>query len=198
MAAKKTEAIRAFVALDLDPMSLRRVVRVADRLRMGSGAPSASWTSAGKMHVTLKFMEPLPARSGRAARAGAALARRGQAGPRAVRRSASRRSLPSEDARIVVVELDDPRRRRRQARREDRKARVQVRCTEGRPRVPAARDAGEAQAPVRRAPVATAGAHRRRRRVPRRERSRSTGAMPEPEGTTYVPLARFAFATVVA
>ena len=42
MAAKKTATIRAFVALDLDPMSLRRVVRVADRLRMGSGAPSAT------------------------------------------------------------------------------------------------------------------------------------------------------------
>ena len=41
MATKKTATLRAFVALDLDPMSLRRVVRVADRLRMGSGAPSA-------------------------------------------------------------------------------------------------------------------------------------------------------------
>ncbi|MBV9945541.1 MAG: RNA 2',3'-cyclic phosphodiesterase [Myxococcales bacterium] len=48
------------MALDLDPTSLRRVVRLADRLRMGSGAPSASWTPAAKMHVTLKFVASLP------------------------------------------------------------------------------------------------------------------------------------------
>src|SRR5579871_1010706 len=53
------ETIRAFVALDLDSMSLRRVVRVADRLRMSSGAPSATWTPSDKMHVTLKFMGDL-------------------------------------------------------------------------------------------------------------------------------------------
>ncbi len=56
----KTEAIRAFVALDLDARSLRRVVRVADRLRMASGAPSASWTPHENIHVTLKFMAGLP------------------------------------------------------------------------------------------------------------------------------------------
>jgi len=60
MAAKKTATVRAFVALDLDPMSLRRVVRVADRLRMGSGAPSATWVPGPKMHVTLRFMAALP------------------------------------------------------------------------------------------------------------------------------------------
>lgn len=51
--------LRAFVALDLDATSLRRVARVSDRLRMASGAPSATWTPADKMHVTLKFVETL-------------------------------------------------------------------------------------------------------------------------------------------
>ncbi|HEY8086922.1 MAG TPA: 2'-5' RNA ligase family protein, partial [Polyangiaceae bacterium] len=59
MGAKKKETIRAFVALDLDSMSLRRVVRVSDRLRMSSGAPSATWVPAGNLHVTLKFMGAL-------------------------------------------------------------------------------------------------------------------------------------------
>jgi 2'-5' RNA ligase len=57
--AKSVEAIRAFVALDLDSRSLRRVVRVADRLRMASGAPSATWTPHHNIHVTLKFMARL-------------------------------------------------------------------------------------------------------------------------------------------
>jgi 2'-5' RNA ligase len=59
MPAEAAETIRAFVALDLDAMSVRRVVRVADRLRMSSGAPSATWTPAAKMHVTLKFIGSL-------------------------------------------------------------------------------------------------------------------------------------------
>ena len=54
-AKEKKERIRAFVALDLDAMSLRRIVRTADRLRMASGAPAATWTASDKMHVTLKF-----------------------------------------------------------------------------------------------------------------------------------------------
>lgn len=54
------EAIRAFLALGLDSTSLRRVARVADRLRMGSGAPSATWAPPARMHVTLKFMGELP------------------------------------------------------------------------------------------------------------------------------------------
>jgi 2'-5' RNA ligase len=58
--AESTETIRAFVAVDLDAKSLRRVVRVADRLRMASGAPSATWTPHENLHVTLKFMGGLP------------------------------------------------------------------------------------------------------------------------------------------
>src|ERR1700677_4626467 len=60
MAKAKAGAIRAFVALDLDPTGLRRVVRLSDRLRMSSGAPSAAWVPANKMHVTLKFAAELP------------------------------------------------------------------------------------------------------------------------------------------
>ena len=54
-AKEKPERIRAFVALDLDSLSLRRVMRTADRLRMASGAPAATWTTGDKMHITLKF-----------------------------------------------------------------------------------------------------------------------------------------------
>ena len=60
MAPRKGDTVRAFVALDLDTISLRRVARVAERLRMGSGAPSATWTPLEKMHVTLKFAGELP------------------------------------------------------------------------------------------------------------------------------------------
>ena len=59
--AEKTPAIRAFVAIELDQMSTRRVARLADGARMASGAPSAVWTPAAKIHVTLKFMAELPA-----------------------------------------------------------------------------------------------------------------------------------------
>ncbi len=48
--------LRAFFALDLDARSVRRVARVADRLRMGSGAPSAAWTPPHNLHLTLKFL----------------------------------------------------------------------------------------------------------------------------------------------
>jgi 2'-5' RNA ligase len=58
--ATEPEVIRAFVALDLEPMSLRRVVRLSDRLRMASGAPSAVWVPGPKMHVTVKFVAELP------------------------------------------------------------------------------------------------------------------------------------------
>jgi RNA 2',3'-cyclic 3'-phosphodiesterase len=60
MQSKSRETLRAFVALDLDSTSVRRVARVADRLRMGSGAPSATWTLPTRMHVTLKFVAELP------------------------------------------------------------------------------------------------------------------------------------------
>ena len=57
---KSADTIRAFVALDLDTKSMRRVLRVSDRLRMASGAPSATWSPQENIHVTLKFMGGLP------------------------------------------------------------------------------------------------------------------------------------------
>jgi 2'-5' RNA ligase len=98
--------IRAFVALDLDTTSVRRVARIADRLRMGSGAPSASWTPPDKMHVTLKFVASLQTAS--VAALGKALAV--LAGERRAPQPCPLRldAFPSmEAAKIVVAELDD-------------------------------------------------------------------------------------------
>ena len=106
MAARKKERIRAFVALDLEPMSLRRVVRVSDRLRMGSGAPSAAWTPSKNLHVTLQFagdlavdaIEPL----------GKALAPLAEGKPAPAPSALRLSAFPSaEKARVVVVELVD-------------------------------------------------------------------------------------------
>lgn len=107
MADSGGPTLRAFIALDLDAMSLRRVARVSNRLRMGSGAPSASWVPAARMHVTVKFLgtiardavEPL-------ARALKPLAT-GKAAPRlgAFRLDA----FPSlEASEVVVASLEDP------------------------------------------------------------------------------------------
>jgi len=101
------ETIRAFVALDLDAMSVRRVARISDRLRMASGAPSATWTPSAKMHITLKFMAELPADA--VAPFGKALGAlvEGKKAPRvAVLRL---EAFPSvEEASVVVLELKDP------------------------------------------------------------------------------------------
>jgi 2'-5' RNA ligase len=100
------EDFRAFVALDLSSISLRRVAQVAERLRMGTGAPSATWTPAAKMHITLKFIPALAAHAvvplGRALRP---LAEGKPApSPCALRLTA----FPAvEDARVVVAELCD-------------------------------------------------------------------------------------------
>src|ERR1700730_6935343 len=106
MADQPHEAIRAFLALDLDPMSLRRVARVADRLRTGRGAPSATWVASARLHVTLKFIAELPV-----AVAGALCD--------ALQPLAECKSAPklctlrlgvfptAEQARVVVVELED-------------------------------------------------------------------------------------------
>jgi 2'-5' RNA ligase len=104
---KKDETIRAFVALDLDTVSLRRVARVADRLRMGSGAPSATWTPSAKMHVTLKFMGALSVDA--VTPLGKALGTL-VAGKRTPRPGTFRLdAFPSvEEAELVVAELEDP------------------------------------------------------------------------------------------
>jgi 2'-5' RNA ligase len=106
MAAKKGETIRAFVALDLDTMGLRRVVRVADRLRMGSGAPSATWTAHSAMHVTLKFMGEL--RADAVKPIGEALAALVEGKPAPPPTTLKLAAFPNAThARVVVVELED-------------------------------------------------------------------------------------------
>jgi 2'-5' RNA ligase len=100
------EGLRAFVALDLSPMSVRRVARVAEGLRMGTGAPSATWTPAAKMHVTLKFIPALVADAvvplGQAL---CALAE-GKAAPAPCPLRLTAFPAPHE-ARVIVVELCD-------------------------------------------------------------------------------------------
>jgi 2'-5' RNA ligase len=105
-AEEKPAAIRAFAALDLDSMSLRRVARVADRLRMSSGAPSATWTAPSKMHVTVKFMGELPLDAVESLGEAMRPLVEGHPAPPAspLRLAAFPRTA---DARVVVVELDD-------------------------------------------------------------------------------------------
>src|SRR6202035_496723 len=85
---------------------LRRVVRVADRLRMGSGAPSATWVPGPMMHVTLRFMGALPVDAVAPLAKSLGPLAEGKAAPKpcALRLAA----FPNvEDAEIVVVELLD-------------------------------------------------------------------------------------------
>jgi RNA 2',3'-cyclic 3'-phosphodiesterase len=106
MAAKRIETFRAFVALDLDPMSLRRMTRVSDRLRMGSGAPRATWTPGAQLHVTLKFVAELPATAVAPLSKALGTLVDGMAAPAP---SALRlEAFPSlKDATVIVVELFD-------------------------------------------------------------------------------------------
>lgn len=102
----KAERIRAFVALDLDATSLRRIVRTADRLRMASGAPAAAWTAGDKMHVTLKFAEKLDVAA--AAPIGQALRALAEGTPAPAACTVKLDAFPkAEHARIVVAELVD-------------------------------------------------------------------------------------------
>ena len=105
-ASAEPESVRAFVALDLDTLSLRRVARLADRLRMSSGAPSATWVPPNKMHVTLKFVAELPlALAPRLTKALAAMVE-GHDAPKACALRLT--GFPSkEEAEVVVVELTD-------------------------------------------------------------------------------------------
>ena len=105
-AKTKTERIRAFVALDLDATSLRRIVRTADRLRMASGAPAATWTAGDKMHLTLKFAGELDAAA--AAPIGRALRELAEGKPPPAPCTVKLDAFPKmEHARVVVAELVD-------------------------------------------------------------------------------------------
>jgi RNA 2',3'-cyclic 3'-phosphodiesterase len=104
---KVADAIRAFVALDLDAKSVRRVVRLADRLRMASGAPSATWTPQGDVHLTLKFMPALP--SAAVVPLGKALEALARAGSPPQPGTCRLQAFPSvERASVIVIELADP------------------------------------------------------------------------------------------
>ncbi len=104
---KRGETLRAFAALDLDATSVRRVARVSDRLRMASGAPSASWTPPDKLHVTLKFMGDLPVDA--VAEVGTALGELVVAGRPPRPGTCTLEAFPSaEDAQVVVLEFADP------------------------------------------------------------------------------------------
>jgi 2'-5' RNA ligase len=105
--AAEKESIRAFVALDFDATSVRRVLRVADRLRMASGAPSATWTPQDKMHLTLKFMGSLPADA--VAPLGKSLGALVEGKPAPRPGTCVLEAFPrSEHANVVVLELSDP------------------------------------------------------------------------------------------
>jgi 2'-5' RNA ligase len=105
-AAAPGETLRAFVALDLDTTGRRRVARLSDRLRMASGAPSATWVPPDKMHVTLKFVAHLPAAA--VAPLGAALGAmvEGRAAPSGCALGLGAFPSPAK-ARVVVAELLD-------------------------------------------------------------------------------------------
>jgi 2'-5' RNA ligase len=106
MADKGRETIRAFVALDLDATSLRRVARVADRARMGSGAPSATWVPPTKMHVTLKFMGELPVEAAAPLADALRLLVEGTAAPQACTFRLA--AFPAvQHAQVVIAELED-------------------------------------------------------------------------------------------
>jgi len=107
MAKKSGPTLRAFVALDLDATSVRRVARVSDRMRMASGAPSASWTPATKFHVTLKFMGELPEDA--VAPLAKALAPLVEGKPAPPPSTFALEAFPrAAGARILVAELADP------------------------------------------------------------------------------------------
>jgi 2'-5' RNA ligase len=192
--SKSEEApIRAFVALDLDTLSLRRMARLADRLRMSSGAPSATWTPVGKMHVTLKFAAALPLAA--VAPLGKALGAmvEGHDAPAAC--SLRLEGFPSkEKAEIVVAELADE---------SGHLAKLAARVEKlvAKYKVPAETRAYRPHVTLARLRLEYDG-----RRWLRSELAEVAGdcraggltlyrSIPGSEGSTYVPLARFLYST---
>ncbi len=53
------ETMRAFVAVNLDVASTRRLADAAKRLRARPGAPPASWVSPARFHVLVRFLDDL-------------------------------------------------------------------------------------------------------------------------------------------
>src|SRR5947207_1288570 len=50
------DAMRAFVAANLDIGAARRVADLGRRLRGSTGAPRASWMAPTRLHLTLRFL----------------------------------------------------------------------------------------------------------------------------------------------
>jgi 2'-5' RNA ligase len=101
------ETIRAFVALELEPMSVRRFARIAEHLRMASGAPSAKWTPTANMHLTLKFLGEVSTETAVAIGQALATLAEGRVAPTLGALKVG--AFPSiAEARVVVVELEDP------------------------------------------------------------------------------------------
>jgi RNA 2',3'-cyclic 3'-phosphodiesterase len=53
------ETMRAFVAVNLDVGSTRRIADAAKRLRARPGAPPAQWVSPARFHVVVRFLDEL-------------------------------------------------------------------------------------------------------------------------------------------
>lgn len=53
------ETMRAFVAVNLDVTSTRRIADAAKRLRSRPGAPPATWVSPARFHVLVRFLDEL-------------------------------------------------------------------------------------------------------------------------------------------
>lgn len=103
----ESEPIRAFVALDLDAASVRRIAHLSVRLREASGAPTATWIPPGNLHLTLKFLGDAPKTrvDALAAAAGGVVRETAPLRPAAIRVD----GLPNlEHARVVVAAVADP------------------------------------------------------------------------------------------
>jgi RNA 2',3'-cyclic 3'-phosphodiesterase len=101
------ERIRAFVALDLDLESTRRLGHLAERLRRSNGAPLATWTPETKMHLTVKFLgDALTAHvTDLAAAVESIVHTTARPRPAAIRIDGLPRSA---ETRVVIAAVDDP------------------------------------------------------------------------------------------
>jgi 2'-5' RNA ligase len=101
------ESFRAFVAFDVDDASVRRIAKLAARLRESARAPRASWSPVDKMHVTVKFFARIEAHH--AAAIGDALASFVAPASAIVAPALAVSAFPSlSRASILIVPIDDP------------------------------------------------------------------------------------------
>jgi 2'-5' RNA ligase len=100
-------AVRAFVALDLDPECVRAVERLQNKLLSARRAPDAAWVPADKMHVTLKFIGALDPANVDAVALGL-MAAVGERPPPPLGAPALDAFPAISHARVVVVVFEDP------------------------------------------------------------------------------------------